>query len=241
MIVYLIRNNIDGKGYVGQSTYCFSVRYGKGTKRAWWKYVDNKYLKRAIAKHGHENFEVTLLASNLVSEDDLDKVEKFYIEKLGTVSPKGYNYTSGGQVVRGAWFDQDKCDELAIRSSGKSKRELLNNRTGKIHEFVNVSRFARENKLDGSSLSRLLSGDYLQYGDWTVPDKPKRRFEIYHKDGEKHIVLDGDVGKFCKQVGISQGNLFATTAGKASHTHGWVAKIFTPQPCEVDSLVWSPI
>lgn len=231
MIVYQIKNKTDEKSYIGQSTYCFHVRYGSISGK-WWNNVNNKYLKNAINKHGPDNFEIVILASEIATIEELDEAEKFYIEKLETITPKGYNYTNGGQDVRGAWFDDEKCDELAIRASGKSKRTLLNNRTGKIHDFVNISRFSRENDLSGPTVSRVLSGEFRFCGDWSLPETPKQRFEVSHEDGRKFMLLEGGVATFCRKFNLSQGNLFATTAGKAISTHGWSCRVFTPTSLE---------
>lgn len=90
MIVYLIENKISGKRYVGQTT---------GTLHARWvahRRAESKGpLARAIKSYGADKFSVSVL-SEAVSIDELNVLERFWINKLGTLSPAGYNLREGG-------------------------------------------------------------------------------------------------------------------------------------------------
>lgn len=93
MIVYLIRNIINGKGYVGQTV--------RSLERRWKQHLsDSKkgsklYIHSAIRKYGEENFEYCILeeTNNL---SDLNRLEIEQIIKQNTFGKNGYNLTRGG-------------------------------------------------------------------------------------------------------------------------------------------------
>lgn len=102
-IIYMHRNKINGKIYIGQS------------KRTWEERAQNNgsgYRKqifyRAIEKYGWDNFEHIILESNLTKQEANDK-EKYYI-KLYKSNDKnfGYNRTLGGDGHTGTMPDSVK-------------------------------------------------------------------------------------------------------------------------------------
>lgn len=97
MLVYLATNKVNGMQYVGlttmslgrRKTYHFdAARRGRGSK---------KTIQEGIRLHGKENFAFERIdtANRL---DELQKKECFWIEKLNTLWPNGYNVMAGGQI-----------------------------------------------------------------------------------------------------------------------------------------------
>jgi group I intron endonuclease len=88
-VVYHARCRTSGKGYVGQTTMTVQSR--------WQTHVQSKkfVIGAAIRKYGPADFDVQELdtASN---QDDLDRKERYWVEKLGTRIPHGYNLMDGG-------------------------------------------------------------------------------------------------------------------------------------------------
>lgn len=105
MIVYAIKNKINGKAYVGQTVKStVEKRYPGG----WHRMTKNPGLKAAALKYGLENFEVSIVdyAENM---EELNKKEFEWAEKLNSYSPHGYNIRTCGeqptwQVPRGEEF-----------------------------------------------------------------------------------------------------------------------------------------
>jgi len=91
-VVYLVRNRINGKCYVGQTTQVPEVRFEQHRKR---KGSHCKALAAAISKHGHEAFEFTVIHV-AAHKSDLDEAERRLIAEHGAAAPAGYNIKDGG-------------------------------------------------------------------------------------------------------------------------------------------------
>jgi group I intron endonuclease len=84
MIVYEIKNKINGKIYIGQhSSNELDLYWGSG-----------KLLKCAINKYGIENFERSIL-ERCSTKDELNECERYWIKEKNSID-NGYNLTDGG-------------------------------------------------------------------------------------------------------------------------------------------------
>lgn len=91
--IYKITNLVNNKIYIGQTTVGFDQRY-KGTIRN----THNGHLKRAIEKYGEENFLVEKEFAIAHSQQELDELEAYYIDKFNSCNSScGYNKTTGGE------------------------------------------------------------------------------------------------------------------------------------------------
>lgn len=82
----------SGFSYIGQTTRSLKERAGHEGKG----YRGCSRFYEAIKKYKIENFDVDILAE--VKKEDLDEMEKKYIQIFNTLSPNGYNLTYGGQI-----------------------------------------------------------------------------------------------------------------------------------------------
>lgn len=89
--IYLIRNKINGKCYVGQSISPYR-RFISHISRS-NNNEDNSIIHSAIRKYGKENFELKILEWT----EDYNQREKDLIEEYNTLAPNGYNILKGGQ------------------------------------------------------------------------------------------------------------------------------------------------
>lgn len=92
MIIYLATNNVNGKCYVGQTIRSLEARWKDHCRTK-----DDNYFHNAIRKYGSENFTVKVL-DTAETEQELDLKEIYWIKKLNTLSPNGYNLREGGNV-----------------------------------------------------------------------------------------------------------------------------------------------
>lgn len=86
MQIYLTRNLINNKMYIGKDSKSDPKYLGSGT-----------ILKRAIKKYGKENFQKIILEDNIVNLDILNEREIYYINLFNATTNKNfYNISTGG-------------------------------------------------------------------------------------------------------------------------------------------------
>jgi len=97
MLIYLVRNRVNQKVYIGQHR-------GNDYLRRWKVHVlsagrgSATLFHRAIRKYGANSFSVTLLSRSATSFDDLDKQEILFIQKYKANDRAfGYNIAKGGR------------------------------------------------------------------------------------------------------------------------------------------------
>jgi len=105
--IYVITCKTTNKQYVGQALHT-KLNRGKyiehGMMGRWkdhiWESTSSKYcqclaLNNAIKKYGHDNFSVVKL-ENCKNQQELNDKEQFWINKLNSLAPNGYNLSLGG-------------------------------------------------------------------------------------------------------------------------------------------------
>lgn len=94
--IYIIRNKVNDKVYVGQTTVSIRMRFLNHLSAA--RRGKDYIIGKAIRKYGEENFYVELLEECLVSE--LNEREVFWISYFNSTDNKfGYNMSVGGNKV----------------------------------------------------------------------------------------------------------------------------------------------
>lgn len=114
--IYIITNLTNNMQYVGQTIRTIQQRF-IGHKTSAKNNLDNMYLHRAMNKYGVENFNVKEIISvemDTITElsEELNFLEKYYIEKYNTLVPNGYNLTKGGTEY--AELQKIKVDEYDL-------------------------------------------------------------------------------------------------------------------------------
>lgn len=88
--IYKIKNKIDNKTYIGQTTQDLESRWRNHRKNS----SKCRYLNSAFKKYGVENFEFKLVC--ITFDNQLDDMEIKYIEQYKCLVPNGYNIRLGG-------------------------------------------------------------------------------------------------------------------------------------------------
>lgn len=97
--IYKITNLVNNKIYIGQS-----INIEKRIKEHFWKaecekdISYNSALHQAIRKYGKDNFVWEVLKECPI--DEIDDLERYYIELYNSITPNGYNILTGGQKYR---------------------------------------------------------------------------------------------------------------------------------------------
>jgi group I intron endonuclease len=121
MLVYCIKNSINGKEYVGLTTRSLEIRWKQhiqeSNKEGSWEYKTP--LGLAIKKYGKEAFDVFIVEKC----DDLESTKQAEIrlikERKSHVSAGGYNITKGGDGRFGTKWSQEIKDKISIGNKGK--------------------------------------------------------------------------------------------------------------------------
>jgi group I intron endonuclease len=128
LLIYKATNLINGKEYIGKTTRKFRKRRSSHKTDA--KQGRGAAIGRAIRKYGFENFRFEIICE-CFSRRELSMCERAQIAQHGTLAPRGYNLTSGGDggcdrprtaQERAAASERAKRDYAAGRLTGLNRR-----------------------------------------------------------------------------------------------------------------------
>lgn len=127
--IYIIKNKINDKVYVGQAINPhrrFIQHLCNGNRL-----LDNYPIHLAINKYGKDNFYCEILESNV---ENYNEREKYWIKYYNSLSPNGYNILPGGEsnpVLKGENHPRNTLTDQQVASiiealmfSNKSQRNI---------------------------------------------------------------------------------------------------------------------
>jgi len=118
MIVYKVKNLVNGKIYVGRTKHTLSARKHDHLKAA--KNGCRYAFHRALRKYGVDNFDWREIMQ-CDDEEDLNETEVATIKALKTKIPNGYNMTDGGEGVIGITEEGRERKRKAMLGNQHSK------------------------------------------------------------------------------------------------------------------------
>ena len=113
MIIYLVKNKVNDKQYIGQTTTPLNRRWSAHISNAKNKRYSS-VLANAIRKYGSDTFKLEIL-EKCSSLDELNKAEIKWIRLKDTLAPNGYNIETGGK--NNIWTDEMKRKMRKIQSN----------------------------------------------------------------------------------------------------------------------------
>jgi group I intron endonuclease len=162
--IYIIRNTVNSKEYIGQSLNV-KVRL-MGHLRS----TLDRVLYRAFTKYGLANFTVSVIP---VEASELNKVEIQLIEARATLVPNGYNATSGGEGTTG-WVPSTEFREaVSARRKGTTTSEEVRSKISKALLGHTLSVESRS-KLSNSRRGLKMSEDFCNRMSENFANDPKR-------------------------------------------------------------------
>ena len=124
--IYLVRNKVNGKRYIGQKQSSVFVEdyFGSGT-----------YIKSAISKYGKENFEHEKILQECNSKEELNEAERYWIAYYNAVgSDDFYNLSVGGE---GSQKGSKKSEGFKIKVAEKTANRVWKDESRKkISDYV---------------------------------------------------------------------------------------------------------
>lgn len=168
--IYIIRNTINDKVYVGQTTKSVKLRFLNHLSAA--RKGKDYVIGKAIRKYGEENFYVETLEECLKSE--LNEREIYYIKFYNSTNPKfGYNMSKGGnKTAERKRYDDDVI--LSLWNSGLCAEKIAK----KLHTHIqfitpvlkkyNIKYGQDKQKLDNTVISMIIDLYQLGYGTMDI-------------------------------------------------------------------------
>jgi hypothetical protein len=152
--IYMATNKTTGKKYIGQ-TKSLKMNHGKwsvsGYKRRWKDHVSSALrgdngctaISDAIRKYGKDDWELTLLHE--CEMDERDHYEMHYIKEYNTMSPHGFNITSGGNA--GTTFSDEKLERMSAAFTKVWKKEGMAEKFSSSHfDHYDIAKVDRVNE-----------------------------------------------------------------------------------------------
>ncbi|XQE68765.1 GIY-YIG nuclease family protein [Pseudomonas sp. P3C3] len=95
-IIYLAENKLNRKQYIGLSILTLEERWQRHCEQAARGIIKNSFsLHAAIRQYGPDQFHVKKIDSG-TTKAGLEELERYWISKLNTLAPHGYNISAGG-------------------------------------------------------------------------------------------------------------------------------------------------
>jgi len=139
--IYILKNKVDGKVYIGKTERTFD-------KRLIEHYKADSYIGNALRKYGSDNFEQILIEN--ISDNILSDEEIRYIKEYDCVSPKGYNLTYGGD---GMIPSDETRKKLSDAKKGQIPWMKGKHHTDETKQKLSDSLMGRESPRKGATLS----------------------------------------------------------------------------------------
>lgn len=209
MLVYLIKNTISGKQYVGQTVRTLDERW----KRHGWKSTTGSRrmpISDAMGKYGKENFTISLLKT-CDTLDDLNYWERWYVDNLNTWVPNGYNLKAGNG--RGACSEELK-QKIARANTGKVASIETKNKLSLSHLGVKHSlerNIAKSQYMKGRPLSAAAKANSIKS---TV-----KAYTVIDPMGTVTTITN--MAKFCRDFNYNKINFCKLVRGKLDSYRGW--------------------
>ena len=207
MVIYVFRNKVNGKMYVGQTQRTFAIRTKQHLSRR------DTYFDRALAKYGLDNFSYEIIDRGDTLEE-LNEKERYWIAECDCLWPKGYNLTIGGEGIIGYKHTEEQKRKMSEIQKGKGIGEN-NNFYGQKHTVEAIAKMSNFQSARWTNEARKERSDNYK-GKFDGIDNPFYGKE--HKQISKDKMSKAKDSIKVKVRNIDTGEVFESLA-LASRTH----------------------
>lgn len=213
--VYQIKNNVNGKIYIGVTN-----NYKKRMREH--SYASNNcVISRAIKKYGWENFETTVIDRTKDRNEAYNVLEQKYIKKADSTNPNiGYNVSIGGVGSFGFSPSDESREKMRKRKTGVP---LTEEHKRKISESNKGRKFSDESR---KKISEALKGNknfqgktFSEQTKKVLSEMKSQEWEIMSPNGE--LLRIRNMRKFCIDNNLHHSAMSRVLSGKQSHHKGY--------------------
>ena len=219
--IYEIKNKINNKRYIGQTTNKKGVR-GSMTLTSIKLSHPNLHLIRSIEKYGIQNFKRKIIDS-AKDKDNLDKKEEYYILKYNTLNNKfGYNNRHGGSYGKLSEEIKHKMSIIVKERfkknpmSEETKRKIRTSNMGKKHSDISKRKmskiwkeFYKNHPEAKKKISRTLQGHIVSNETKKKISETLIKFS-FSKEFlyEQYWILNKSIRKIAKECNYCPGTIY---------------------------------
>jgi group I intron endonuclease len=128
MIIYKIKNKINEKIYIGQTKGSIQDRFNQHCNNI----PTDSAITAAIRKYGKENFQIEEIAK-ADNQEQLDVLEKTYIQLTNSLAPNGYNLKTGG--LEGSRYSEESRKKMSNAKLGRTLSESTKQKMSETHKI----------------------------------------------------------------------------------------------------------
>lgn len=129
--IYMHKNKINGKVYIGQICQDLAARWKNG-----YGYKTCTAFYRAIQKYGWNNFEHIIISTKLTKEEADKREQELIMQYKSDNKEYGYNIRSGGSK---GTLSKETIEKIRQSNLGK-KHNISKEGHLKLHEMANLNR-----------------------------------------------------------------------------------------------------
>lgn len=243
--IYLIRNKINNKCYIGQTTSNFKERYSYNLI----KRTHNDHLRKSLVKYGLENFEIIEEFDKAYSKNELDILEDLYIKVYNLTNPDlGYNNKTGGANGKMNKMVRNKMsiNHKGLKNHACRKIICLNdnkvfNYIGEASEYYKIAPNTITQSIkrgkSGTTDKKLVFmyyDDCIKLSENDISEILNKRQNYHKRPNSKKVVCltTGEIFKSvteaCTKYGIYRSNLSKCCKGHEKYNHCGKLKDGTP-------------
>lgn len=202
--IYLIKNDINKKFYIGQSVDA-TKRFAQHKSEA-QLHSNQMLIHKAMRKYGESHFSLIILEKQI---EDYDERERYWIKFYNSLQPNGYNICVGGKGTGAGIFHPSA--KIKTFEDLCCIYDLIKNSSLSFEEI------GKKFNLSTTQISNINRGINYKNFDFVYPLRPNK---TYSEDLVKQLSyslkyeLDKSLGDIAKEYNIDRGHLSEINNGR---------------------------